>query len=109
MFIYFHQSTTQEARIALLKKIITISDDGIKIEFMPIIRVRYEGSEEIEETITPKPSFIARSEIKKVEYTGYNVRIYLKGGRYKFITIPIKEFEGESDAFLAYILQYKEI
>ena len=108
MFIYFHQSTTQEARIALLKKVITISDDGINIDFKPINRVRYEGNDEVEETITPKPSFIARSQIKKVEYTGYNIRLYLKGGKYKFIAIPINEIDGDAEAFLAYILQYVE-
>ena len=108
MFIYFHQSTTQEARIALLKKIITIDNDGINVDFKPINRVRYEGNEEIEETITPKSLFIAHSQIKKVEYTGYNIRLYLKGGKYKFIAIPINEIEGDKDAFLAYILQYVE-
>ena len=108
MFIYFHQSTTQEARIALLKKVLIIGNDGINIDFNSINKVRYEVNEEVKETITPKPLFIARSEIKKVEYTGYNIRLYLKGGKYKFITIPINEIEGDTDAFLAYILQYVE-
>lgn len=108
MFIYFHQSTTQESRIAILKKTISIGNNGILIKFAPIERIKYVGDEEHVEKIVPKPIFIPKSDVKSVVNMGTYIKVYLNGGRYKFIEIPFNEINGNENEFLAYILQYVE-
>ena len=53
VFVYVYYSSTQEARIAILQKVITINNEGIKIEFSPIKKLNYEEeSNDIEEIPT---------------------------------------------------------
>lgn len=108
MFIYFHQSTTQESRIAILKKTLTIDNNGICIKFAPIERIKYVGDEEQMEKVVPKSIYIPKSDVKRVVDMGAYIKIYLNGGRYKFIIIPFNEINGNESEFLAYILQYVE-
>lgn len=104
MFTYFYITTTTEARIAVLSKRITFSDKGINIEFLPI--KRNFDKEECDNPIQPKPVFIEREKVVSVENMGNNVRLYFKGGKYKFISIPFNVVKGDANDFLAYILQY---
>ena len=111
MFVYFYHSTTQEARIAILKKVITINEEGIKIDFSPIKKYKTEeySSENDPEYFKPQSCFIPRENVCKVENMGSYISVQLKGGKYKFITIPLGELNGDVNAFLAYILHYCDI
>ncbi len=108
MFVYFVQSTTIEARIAILRKKISIDNSGITVDFAPIKRFKYENEDSCnDELIEIPPSYIPRQNVIGVENLGNTVRIYLNGGKYKFISIPLEVVEGDCDAFLAFILHYK--
>ena len=73
--------------------------------FSPILRHKYDTDEE-DEYFTPKECFIGREEVIKVENMGNKVVIYLAGNRCRIISIPLEVVKGDSDEFLAYILQY---
>lgn len=105
MMVYFYYSSTQEAQIAILKKRIEITHEGIRVYFSPILRHKYDTDEE-DEYFTPKECFIGREEVIKVENMGNKVVIYLAGNRCRIISIPLEVVKGDSDEFLAYILQY---
>lgn len=105
MLVYFNYSSTQEAQIAILKKRLLISKDGIKVYFTPILRHKYDANEE-NVYFAPKECFISRNEVVKIENIGNNVVIYLKGNKTNLISIPIEYVKGNVDEFLAYILQY---
>lgn len=104
MFIYFYHSTTEEARIAVLSKKLILDDDKVIVKFKPI---KPKSQEENEESlIYPKSVFINKENIDKVEDMGGYIRVYIKGGRYKFLTIPSNVVKGDLSLFLAQVLQY---
>ena len=105
MFIYFYFSTTEEARIAVLSKKVKLEDDIIVVQFEPIMPVSYEEDENAK-PICPKSVFIKKEDIKKIDDMGAFIRIYLKGGKYKFLTIPFSVVKGDLTLFLAQVLQY---
>ena len=101
MYIYFYFSTTEEARIAVLSKKVKLEDDIIMVQFEPIMPVSYEEDENAKQ-ICPKSE-----DIKKIDDMGAFIRIYLKGGKYKFLTIPFSVVKGDLTLFLAQVLQYR--
>jgi membrane protein implicated in regulation of membrane protease activity len=105
MMVYFYYSSTQEAQISILKKRMEITHEGIIVYFSPILRHKYDTDEE-DEYFAPKECFIGREEVIKVENMGNKVVIYLAGNRCRIISIPLEVVKGDSDEFLAYILQY---
>lgn len=105
MMVYFYYSSTQEAQISILKKRMEITREGIRVYFSPILRHKYDTDEE-DEYFTPKECFIGREEVIKVENMGNKVVIYLAGSRCRIISIPLEVVKGDSDEFLAYVLQY---
>ena len=105
MMVYFYYSSTQEAQISILKKRMEITHEGIRVYFSPILRHKYDTDEE-DEYFAPKECFIGREEVIKVENMGNKVVIYLAGNRCRIISIPLEVVKGDSDEFLAYILQY---
>lgn len=107
MYIYFYYSTTQEARIAILSKIIKIEETRIVIEFEPIV-YNHDDDKGIEKTVVPKPIYISNTDVRNVENMGSYIRIFLKGGKYKFITIPFEKVKGIQDEFLAHVLRYND-
>lgn len=104
MFIYFYHSTTEEARIAVLSKKLILDCDKIIVKFKPIKPKSQEDNEE--NLIYPKSVFINKEYIDKVEDMGGYIRVYIKGGRYKFLTIPSNVVKGDLSLFLAQVLQY---
>lgn len=107
MFVYFYHSSSSEARIAVLRKYIKFNDSGITIYFEPVESVVYDDSSKLK-VYQPQPIFYSANDIASVYIMGKYIKINLKGGRYKFVNIPLKEIKGNVNDFLAYILQYNE-
>ena len=105
MMVYFYYSSTQEAKIAIFKKRIEITNVGIRVCFSPVLRHKYDADEE-DEYYSPKECIIRRDEVVKVENMGNKVVIYLDGNRCRVISIPLECIKGNCDEFLAYVLQY---
>ena len=105
MYIYFYFSTTEEARIAVLSKKIKLEDDKIVVQFEPFMPVSSEEDKNAK-PICPKSIFIKKEDINKIDDMGAFIRIYLKGGKYKFLTIPFSVVKGDLTLFLAQVLQY---
>lgn len=105
MFAYFYHSSSTEARVAILLKSIKISDSGILIDFEPVETVVYDDSSK-SKVYQPQPIFYPKNDVVSVCIMGNYVKIILRGGRYKFINIPLTQIKGDVNDFLAYILQY---
>ena len=107
MFIYFYHSSSQEARVAILRKKIIVEEVGITIKFDPI-EVTNLNNHSISNIIQPKDLFYPKKDILSIYNMGSYIKINLKNGRYKFISIPINNVKGNPSCFLAYILQYNK-
>ncbi len=106
MLAYFSIITTEEARIAVLSKSLKFDESGIMVEFAPITdKLNKEDNEKV---IYPQPLYINNEEVKRAENLGKSVRIFLKGGRYRFISIPFEMVKGNKDEFLAHVLCYND-
>ena len=105
MMVYFYYSSTQEAQIAILKKRMEITHEGIRVYFSPVLQHKYDTDEE-DEYYTPKECFISRGEVVSVENMGDKVVIYLDVNKSRIISIPLEVVEGDESKFLACILQY---
>lgn len=105
MFIYFCHSSSQEARIAILRKKIIVDEQGIKIKFEPI-EITNINNHLNSKIIQPKDLFYTKDDILSIYNMGSYIKINLKDGRYKFISIPINQIKDNPNCFLAYILQY---
>lgn len=107
MFIYLYYSSSQEARIAILRKKIIIEEQGITIKFEPIEATKPNNNSN-SNIIQPKDLFYSKDDILSIYNMGSYIKINLKNGRYKSITIPINQIKGNHNCFLAYILQYNK-
>lgn len=105
MFIYLNYSTQKETRIAILRKKIKFCEEGFEIVFSPICKKDMDGNF-TGECVNPKPYYIHKKEINRIENMGNKLKISLKGGHNKFILVPICYINGWNDEYLAYILQY---
>ena len=105
MMVYFYYSSTQEAQIAILKKRMEITHEGIRVYFSPVLQHKYDTDEE-DEYYTPKECFISRGEVVSVENMGDKVVIYLDVNKSRIISIPLEVVEGDESKFLACILRY---
>ena len=108
VFAYFYMTTTMEARIAVLSKSIKIEETGILVKFEPIRYSLPNGDVDEEKEVLPTPIFIHNEDVRNVENMGNSIRIFLKKGKYNFITIPINEVVGDKDDFWAHVLRYND-